>query len=147
MVDGGGKLDDTIVTSEPLIIPPYQVPDRALWGITASLVVGFGMGSIRAFRKTGLRFLAENAHRAPTTVGGWYFYNKTKSYKQFSAGLLGGLKQSVKLGGMTLVWFALDDSMQETGARPVSNIVASLVLGGAFAAFREYTHVISGGSN
>jgi len=42
------------------------------------MCIGTAIGLVRGSRAAGLRFLAENAHRPPTTVQGWYFYNKTK---------------------------------------------------------------------
>lgn len=43
-----------------------------------SLAVGFFSGLYTGSHKAGLVFMAENAHRRPDTVQGWYFYNKTK---------------------------------------------------------------------
>lgn len=40
--------------------------------------LGFLTGMYNSANKAGLVFMAENAHRRPDTVQGWYFYNKTK---------------------------------------------------------------------
>lgn len=40
--------------------------------------VGLASGIFTNASKASLVFLAENAHRKPTTMQGWYFYNKTK---------------------------------------------------------------------
>lgn len=40
--------------------------------------LGFVAGFYTAATRSGLVFMAENAHRRPNTVQGWYFYNKTK---------------------------------------------------------------------
>lgn len=45
--------------------------------ITA-FAIGFGTGLHQAAKRSSLVFMAENAHRRPDTVQGWYFYNKTK---------------------------------------------------------------------
>ena len=56
---------------------------------------GMALGVYRGGRLASLRFLAENAHRAPRTVKGWYFYNKTKNYRMMYGGLKAGAKDAV----------------------------------------------------
>jgi len=51
-------------------------PEMAIPMTGASL--GFVAGFYTAATRSGLVFMAENAHRRPNTVQGWYFYNKTK---------------------------------------------------------------------
>jgi hypothetical protein len=41
-------------------------------------ILGFGAGLYQAANRSSLVFMAENAHKRPDTVQGWYFYNKTK---------------------------------------------------------------------
>jgi len=57
--------------------------------------VGMALGFYRGGRMASLRFLAENAHRAPKTVKGWYLYNKTKNYRMIFGGLKEGAKDAV----------------------------------------------------
>ncbi|EIW70817.1 hypothetical protein TREMEDRAFT_28772, partial [Tremella mesenterica DSM 1558] len=52
-----------------LILPP------------CSAMLGMLIGISRGGSKARLRFLAENAHRLPTTIQGWYFYTKTRNYR------------------------------------------------------------------
>ncbi|GAC96284.1 hypothetical protein PHSY_003864 [Pseudozyma hubeiensis SY62] len=65
----------------------------------------FGLGLVSGVltfgRKAGLVFMAENAHRLPDTVQGWYFYSKTKNYKVLLGAAKGGLKQGARLGVWT----------------------------------------------
>ena len=91
-------------------IPPrlYQVPG-------AALAVGTVIGAVRGSRKEGLRFLAENAHRAPTTLQGWYFYNKTKNYKKILGGLREGGRQGLKLSATALGWVTIEESIRRFG--------------------------------
>ena len=56
------------------------VPPRLLVLPPAFFIVGSLLGFIRGTRSASLKFLAENAHRPPRTLQGWYFYNKTKNY-------------------------------------------------------------------
>lgn len=70
-------------------------------------LAGFGLGSVSGFmsasKRTSLVFLAENAHRKPTTMQGWYFYNKTKNYRVLWDAIKGGIKGGTKVG----VWCSL----------------------------------------
>ncbi|TXT03840.1 hypothetical protein VHUM_04361 [Vanrija humicola] len=61
--------------------------------------------------KARLRFLAENAHRQPTTVQGWYFYTKTRNYRVFFAGLRGGSKYALGLGTAAALFVAVDEGV------------------------------------
>jgi len=91
-------------------IPPrlYQVPG-------AALAVGTVIGAVRGSRKEGLRFLAENAHRAPTTLRGWYFYNKTKNYRKILGGLREGGRQGLKLSATAMGWVTIEEGIRRLG--------------------------------
>jgi len=81
----------------------------------SAAIVGTLIGAVRGSRRASLRFLAENAHRPPTTVQGWYFYNKTKNYRRMAAGLQGGGLNAMKLGLAALVWVGLEDGLERCG--------------------------------
>lgn len=50
-----------------------------LWSIPVTgFALGFCAGMYQSANRASLVFMAENAHRRPDTVQGWYFYNKTK---------------------------------------------------------------------
>ena len=91
-------------------VPPrlYQVPG-------AALAVGTVIGVVRGSRKEGLRFLAENAHRAPTTLQGWYFYNKTKNYRMILGGCAEGGRQGVRLSTTAIGWVTIEESIRRFG--------------------------------
>ncbi|KAJ1029642.1 hypothetical protein NDA13_002885 [Ustilago tritici] len=65
---------------------------------TTAFGLGLVSGVLTASKRAGLVFMAENAHRLPDTVQGWYFYSKTKNYKVILGAAKGGLKQGVRLG-------------------------------------------------
>lgn len=65
---------------------------------TTAFGLGLVSGVLTSGKKAGLVFMAENAHRLPDTVQGWYFYSKTKNYKVMLGAVKGGLKQGVRLG-------------------------------------------------
>lgn len=99
-------MSDSILRQELLIIP------------TSSFVFGFVSGLLTSSRLSARQFLAENAHRLPTTVQGWYFYQKTKNYRVMYGGILGGLKTGAILGLWTGLFVGLAEGI-EVGARRV----------------------------
>lgn len=76
-------------------------------------LAGFGLGLVSGFfsasKRSSLVFLAENAHRKPTTMQGWYFYNKTKNYRVLWDAVKGGVKGGTRLGAWCSL-FTLFDS-------------------------------------
>ncbi|KAA1466306.1 hypothetical protein DENSPDRAFT_767760 [Dentipellis sp. KUC8613] len=111
-----------------LEIPPrmYMVPGGAMF-------VGTAIGLVRGSRAAGLRFLAENAHRPPKTVQGWYFYNKTKNYKMMLAGLSSAGTDATKLGITALGWVTIEEGLKRLGWDEVSEVGAGLGTAGLFA--------------
>ncbi|KAG2339907.1 hypothetical protein BDR05DRAFT_938537 [Suillus weaverae] len=102
--DGTERYDVTpILKSRYFILP------------ASAALVGVFIGAVRGSRLASLRFLAENAHRPPKTIRGWYLYNKTKNYKRMAAGLLSGGKDGVKLGVTALVWVGIEDGLGRCG--------------------------------
>lgn len=91
-----------------LTIPPrmYQIPLTAVG-------VGCALGIMRGGRAASLRFLAENAHRPPKTVQGWYFYKKTKNYRVMWGAVKGAAKESARLGGITGAYVLLEEGIPQ----------------------------------
>ena len=111
--------------SSPIQDPPAPSPnaihinlprDVVILPLSATLL-GLTLGFIRGCRTSSLRFLAENAHRRPTTVQGWYFYNKTKNYKVLLGGMKGGAKTSLKLGSIGLGWVGIAEGWRWLGEK------------------------------
>ncbi|KAI5123433.1 hypothetical protein M0805_006138 [Coniferiporia weirii] len=92
-----------------------DVPNTYLVLPAACAITGLSLGLMRGARAEGWRFLAENAHRAPTTVGGWYLYKKTKNYWMMWGGLKAGGWDALRLGSVGLAWAGLQDGMQRVG--------------------------------
>lgn len=103
-----------------------HIPPRFLVLPGAGAVTGLSIGLIRGARMASWRFLAENAHRAPTTVKGWYFYKKTKNYRMMWGGLKEGGRDAVKLGVVGLAWAALEDGIERIGGDDVKEVGAGL---------------------
>ncbi|KAG9036474.1 hypothetical protein FRB95_008772 [Tulasnella sp. JGI-2019a] len=90
-----------------------------------SATAGMTIGFIRSSRMASLRFLAENAHRPPTTLQGWYFYNKTKNYRVLLAGFKGAGREALRLGAMGCSWVALEEGCQSLGSTIHASWLAS----------------------
>lgn len=85
---------------------------------TTAFSVGLVSGLLTSGKRAGLVFMAENAHRLPDTVQGWYFYSKTKNYKVLLGAAKGGLKQGLRLGVWT-TGFCLAERVAELGRAAV----------------------------
>ncbi|PCH41146.1 hypothetical protein WOLCODRAFT_58832, partial [Wolfiporia cocos MD-104 SS10] len=90
--------------------PQIRVTVPSRWYVLpgAAVLAGSMIGLRRGARTTALRFLAENVHRPPTTVQGWYFYNKTKNYRVLMGGLKEAGREAGKLGATAAVWVGLE---------------------------------------
>lgn len=102
--------------------------------------LGLALGLSRGGRAAGTRFLAENAHRAPTTLRGWYLYKKTKNYRMLWGGLQEGGREAVKLGLVGLAWAAGEDGMERIGGRvgEMREVGAGMVTGALVAGVCEF---------
>jgi len=97
------------------------------------MCIGTAIGLVRGSRAAGLRFLAENAHRPPTTVRGWYFYKKTKNYKMMLGGLSKAGTDAVKLGFTALSWVTFEEGLNHLGWGEFGEIGAGMGTAGVFA--------------
>ncbi|CEH15320.1 hypothetical protein CBOM_03641 [Ceraceosorus bombacis] len=80
---------------------------------TTAFLLGFAAGAYNNASKAGLVFMAENAHRRPDTVQGWFFYNKTKNYKVVLAAGKGGARTGLRLGLWTFAFLALEKGWRD----------------------------------
>ena len=99
----------------------------------AAFTVGSVIGLVRGGRTASLRFLAENVHRAPTTVQGWYFYNKTKNYKVILGGLKGAGLEGGRLGVVGLGWVGMEWVVERMGWGEMKEISAAIGTGGLYS--------------
>ncbi|KAI0347184.1 hypothetical protein BDW22DRAFT_1367558 [Trametopsis cervina] len=89
-----------------------NIPSRFYLLPGAALLLGTSLGLVRGSRRASLRFLAENVHRPPTTVQGWYFYNKTKNYRVLMGGLKEAGAEAARLGGTAAGWVCLEEGVE-----------------------------------
>ncbi|KAI8061015.1 hypothetical protein BC940DRAFT_322895 [Gongronella butleri] len=93
---------------------------------------GFGIGAFMGGRHSALQYLAENAHRLPTTVQGWYFYHKTKNYRVMLGGIQRGTRYAAKTGGLCLLYGAIEAALDDV--RGEADVVNSITAGMTTAA-------------
>lgn len=98
----------------------------------ASATVGAGSGFYEGIKGSSLRYLTENAHRLPKTVGGWYFYHKKKNYVMIISGCREALKQGTKYSLGVTSYFALEAGIDY--ARDTTDFLSSTVAA-TFVAF------------
>ncbi|KAH9844205.1 uncharacterized protein C8Q71DRAFT_866317 [Rhodofomes roseus] len=113
-----------------LNVPPhvYILPGGAF-------ILGGMIGLRRGARTASMQFLAENAHRPPTTVQGWYFYNKTKNYRVLMAGLKEAGRDAARLTATVGVFVAVSEACDYLGGLwgEVREVASSVAVAGAFA--------------
>ncbi|KAF7301471.1 Non-specific serine/threonine protein kinase [Mycena indigotica] len=86
----------------------YTVP---LGAVAVGAIIGLNRGA----KLASLRFLAENAHRTPTTQKGWYYYHKTKNYRVILGALRGAGRDGGYLGLVSLGWVTIEEGLERVG--------------------------------
>ena len=114
-----------------------DIPRRYYLLPGAAVLTGITIGLFRGSRASSLRFLAENAHRAPKTVRGWYLYNKSKNYRVLLGGLKGAGADATKLGLTAAGWVAVEEGCTRLGLDDVREVAAGLGTGVLFGAVCE----------
>ncbi|GAA5902091.1 hypothetical protein JCM6882_006699 [Rhodosporidiobolus microsporus] len=110
-------MEDTLPSSAA--DQPAPLNDKVVIPVSA-FVFGFTSGLVSSSKLASKQFLAENAHRLPTTVQGWYFYQKTKNYRVLYSGLKGGFRTGVRLGAWTTAFVMLQDGLDTAGRKAVA---------------------------
>ena len=112
-----------------------EIPERFYMLPGAAVIFGVTIGLFRGSRRASLRFLAENVHRPPTTMKGWYFYNKTKNYRMIMAGLKEAGADALKLGTSAAGWVCIEEGMRRLGEdfEPFKEVAAGVGTAGIFS--------------
>ena len=117
-----------------LTIPPryYLLPG-------AAVILGTTLGLLRGSRRESLRFLAENVHRPPTTVRGWYLYNKTKNYRVMMGGLRQAGMDAGRLAAAAAVFVGVEEVAERMGGivGEVGDVLAGIGTGAVFSMLCE----------
>ncbi|KAA8913400.1 hypothetical protein FN846DRAFT_131539 [Sphaerosporella brunnea] len=99
---------------------------------STGLLLGFSLGGTLGGHKSGLIFRAENAHRAPTTARGWYFYHKSKNYRIAQGAVREGAKLGARLAAWVAVFVVCEDAVDRLRGcvDAGSSLVAALAVAG-----------------
>ena len=97
-------------------------PIRLPFTTTLALTTGFLLGAAHGGQTSALRFRAENAHRLPTSQVGWYLYHKTKNYNAMLGGIKEGMRMSARIGGWTVVFFAVEEAVDRLRGAVVKRV-------------------------
>ena len=126
------EVDDSASKPAPIRI---SIPDRLYLLPGAAIILGTTIGLFRGSRRASLRFLAENVHRPPTTVQGWYFYNKTKNYRVIMGGLKEAGLEATRLGTTAAGWVCFEEGATRLGSEveSVKEVIAGVGTAGVFS--------------
>lgn len=116
-------------------------PMKRILLITASASFwGFMLGGVIGSRQSGMQYLAENAHRLPKNMEGWYFYHKKKNYRMIWGALRKGVVYSGKTGAMVGLFEVLEASLDfyRGGADLFNSTAAGIASGGFFSAISKF---------
>ncbi len=114
-----------------------NVPRRMVLVPGTAFIIGSAIGIMRGGRDASLRFLAENAHRPPRTVEGWYFYKKTKNYRVMWGGLKGAGVEATRLSLIGAGYVGLEMGMERMGWGDVKEVGAGAGIAGVFSVICE----------
>ncbi|KAF9143471.1 hypothetical protein BGX30_000360 [Mortierella sp. GBA39] len=128
------------LSKNPLLNRIGLEPMKRILLITASASFwGFMLGGVIGSRQSGMQYLAENAHRLPKNMEGWYFYHKKKNYRMIWGALRKGVVYSSKTGAMVGLFEVLEASLDfyRGGADLFNSTVAGIASGGFFSAINK----------
>ncbi|KAI9209064.1 uncharacterized protein BJ171DRAFT_595482 [Polychytrium aggregatum] len=103
-----------------------------LGGAIGGFVSGFYLGG----RHRAMQFLAENAHRLPKTVGGWFFYHRYKNYEMTHAGFKEGFRYGFKFAAVSGAFCCLENAFEQATGREgwINSLAAGTVTSLGFSA-------------
>ncbi|KAL6454455.1 hypothetical protein SBY92_003920 [Candida maltosa Xu316] len=121
-----------------------QPIDRLKVSFTVGAVIGSMMGAYDGIKTSSLRYLTENAHRLPKTVGGWYFYHKKKNYMMITGGAKQALKRGLKYGGAIGIFCGLEQLLDTARGNTIDFInttTAAFLLSSVYATFNKLSYM------
>ncbi|KAF9953003.1 hypothetical protein BGZ65_004920 [Modicella reniformis] len=124
------------LSKNPLLNRIGLEPIKRITLITASASFwGFVLGGMIGARQSGMQYLAENAHRLPKNMEGWYFYHKRKNYRMMWGALRKGAVYSAKTGVLVGLFEVLEASADfyRGGADMFNSMIAGIASGAVFS--------------
>ncbi|ODV79423.1 uncharacterized protein CANTADRAFT_52307 [Suhomyces tanzawaensis NRRL Y-17324] len=128
--------------NERLHLYPYERLEAL--SITSGIVGGLA-GFYDGLKSSSLRYLTENGHRLPQTVGGWYFYHKKKNYVMIVTGgktaVHQGLKYSMSVGGFFGLEYLIDTYVRGGTKDFMNTTVAAGLFAGAYGKYYHLSRI------
>ncbi len=124
------------LSKNPLLNRIGLEPVKRIMLITGSASFwGFMLGGVIGSRQSGMQYLAENAHRLPKNMEGWYFYHKRKNYRMIWGALQKGAMYSAKTGALVGLFEILEASADfyRGGADLLNSMMAGVASGAIFS--------------
>lgn len=118
--------------------------DRILALVTTSALIGGMAGFYDGVKSSSLRYLTENAHRLPRTVGGWYFYHKKKNYIMVVSGVKRAVKTGFKFGGAVGGFFGLEyffDTVRGNTIDFLNTTAASVITSAVYSKYNQLSYI------
>ncbi|KAJ2304407.1 hypothetical protein IWW55_002443 [Coemansia sp. RSA 2706] len=102
--------------TDPCDASPYrrggmQISDRLATMTLVSGGAGALIGGYLGGKHAARQYLAERAHRLPTTVEGWFFYQKWKNYRVVIGSLKGAGRYARRLGACVGAFVAIESAL------------------------------------
>ncbi|TPX72102.1 hypothetical protein SpCBS45565_g00482 [Spizellomyces sp. 'palustris'] len=122
-----------------------QLSPEVIWTLHlgfAGALGGFMTGFYLGGRHRSYQFLAENAHRMPKTVAGWYYYHKYKNYEIAHFGFKSGFKYAGRFGAISAGFGASEALLEALTGREswVNTVGAGLAASLTFSAASRLTY-------
>lgn len=119
------------------MVPSQRIKTFTLTAGTMGLVSGFYDG----IKISSLRFLVENSHRLPRTVGAWYLYHKKKNYVMVLGGSRAACILALKFLGMVGTFFTLECIIDRYVRKNTIDFANTTAAAGIISAtYAAYTH-------
>lgn len=132
---------------DPYINERFHLAPYQRLGAVASVggIIGAFSGFYEGIKLGSLRYLTENGHRLPRTVGGWYFYHKKKNYVMIVGGCKAAVIQSIKFSGAVTGLFAIEAAIDYVRNQIdfANTTVAAAITAGTYAWYNKLTRVQS----
>ncbi|KAJ2549561.1 hypothetical protein EV175_004401 [Coemansia sp. RSA 1933] len=95
-------------SASPFMRIRMEPMDRLATMAMASFGAGALCGGYLGGKHSGRQYLAERAHRLPTTVDGWYFYQKWKNYRVTLGAFKGAAKYGTQVGACVMAFSSIE---------------------------------------
>ncbi|CAG8623632.1 7458_t:CDS:1 [Ambispora leptoticha] len=120
------KINVADKSNDPLARISMSTSQRIALATASGAFWGFIFGGYEGSKRSGLQYRAENAHKLPTTKGGWYFYHKRKNYKMLLGGFKRGVRYAFFTGSLCFSFVGLEAVLDRlSGETNVLNTVAA----------------------